>query len=192
MRYGYQKQKLALVVLTGDGPSLLGRNWLKYTCLDWNNICTVHMAKKETFDTLLKLHECLSANKLGNVKPFTASLQILPSATMRFLKPCQVSFTIKNAVSRELYHVEKQGIILSVSTSQWAAPIVIVSKKDGRFRICNDYKVMVNQALDVEEYPLPTPNELFSTYSSGRRQLQAYLQVPVDGASKPCLTVNTY
>ena len=84
-----------------------------------------------------------------------------------------------------------------MSTSQWAAPTVIVPKKDGRFRICGDYKVTVNQALDVEEYLLPTPEELFSTLSGGRifsklDLSQAYLQVSVDEASKPYLTVNTH
>ena len=93
--------------------------------------------------------------------------------------------------------MEKQGIISSVSTSQWAVPIVIVPKKDGRFRICGDYKVTVNQALDVEEYPLPTPEELFSTLSGGRifsklDLSQAYPQVSVDEASKPYLRVNTH
>ena len=30
VRYCEQEQKLVLVVVAGDGPSLLGRNWLKY------------------------------------------------------------------------------------------------------------------------------------------------------------------
>ena len=32
--YNNQKQKLVLVVVAGNGPRLLGRNWLKYICLD--------------------------------------------------------------------------------------------------------------------------------------------------------------
>ena len=38
VQYGEQNQKLVLVVVKGDGPSLLGRNWLKYIRLDWHNI----------------------------------------------------------------------------------------------------------------------------------------------------------
>ena len=41
VQYGDQKQKLVLVVVEGNGPSLLGRNWLKYLRLDWNNIFSV-------------------------------------------------------------------------------------------------------------------------------------------------------
>ena len=47
--------------------------------------------------------------------------------------------------------------------SVWAAPIVAVSKRDGKFRICGDYKVTVNKFLDVDQYPLPKPAELFAT-----------------------------
>ena len=54
VRYGDQKQKLVLVVVTGDGPSLLGRNWLKYIRLDWNSIFAVRTIRKKTLDTLLK------------------------------------------------------------------------------------------------------------------------------------------
>jgi len=36
--YGNQKQKLVLVVVEGNGTSLLSRNWLKYLRLYWNNI----------------------------------------------------------------------------------------------------------------------------------------------------------
>ena len=192
-----QKQKLVLVVVAGNDPSLLGRNWLKYIRLDWSSLFAVRTARKKKLDSLLKQHESLFTDELGNVKPFTASLQILPNATLHFFKPRPVPFAIKVAVSQELNHLEKQGIISSVSTSQWAAPIVIVPKKDGRFRICGDYKVTVNQALDVQEYPLPTPEELFSTLSGGRifsklDLSQAYLQVSVDEASKPYLTFNTH
>ena len=33
--------------------------------------------------------------------------------------------------------------------NDWAAPIVAVPKGDGQIRICGDYKVTVNQSLDV-------------------------------------------
>ena len=142
--------------------------WLKYIRLDLSSIFAVQRARKKMLDTLLKQQESLFTDKLRNVKPFTASLQILTNATPRFFKSRPVQFSIRDAVSQELNHLEKQRMISSVSTSQWAAPIVIVPKKNGRYRIFSDHKVTVNQALDVEEYLLPTPEELFSTLSGGR------------------------
>ena len=93
--------------------------------------------------------------------------------------------------------LEEQGIIKKVSHSNWAAPIVLVPKKDGHFRICGDYKVTVNQALSVEQYPLLKPEDLFTTLVGGQafsklEISQAYLQVQLDEQCKHYLTVNTH
>ena len=77
-------------------------------------------------------------------------------------------FAIKDAIGQELDNLEHQGIIIPVAHSEWDAPIVAIPKSDGKFCICGDYKVMVNQALAVDEYPLPTPEELFSNLAGGR------------------------
>ena len=197
VQYGQQKQKLVLVVVAGNGPSLLGRNWLKYIRLDWNNIFAIRTAKMRPLNTLLQRYQALFSKEQGQIHPFTVSLHTQPGATPRFFKPRAVPFAIKDAVSKELNHLEQQGVISPVTHSQWAAPIVAVPKKDGKFRICGDYKVTINQALAVDEYPLPTPEELFSTLAGGKvfsklDLSQAYLQVPVDEASKPYLTINTH
>ena len=197
VKYGDQKEKLVLVVVEGNGPSLLGRNWLKYIRLDWHNIFTIRTAKMKPLNTLLQRHQSLFSKELGEIRPFTATLHIKPDATPRFFKPRPVPFAIKDAISQELKCLEQQGTISPVSHSQWATPIVPVPKKDGKFRICGDYKVTVNQVLAVEEYPLPTPEELFSTLSGGKifsklDLSQAYLQLPVQSESKPYLTINTH
>lgn len=197
VQYGEQKQKLVLVVVSGNGPSLIGRNWLKYIRLDWNSIFALRTARIKPLQKLQDQHQNLFSSNLGSIQPFTASLQVNPDANPRFFKPRPVPFAIKDAISQELDRLEQQNIISPVSHSQWAAPIVPVPKKDGKFRICGDYKVTVNQALSVEEYPLPTPEELFSTLSGGKvfsklDLSQAYLQLPVDDASKCYLTINTH
>ena len=56
----------------------------------------------------------------------------------------------------------------AVSHSQWSSPIITIPEKDGRFRRFGDYKVTLNQVLDMDEYPLPIPEELSSTLS-GRK-----------------------
>ena len=100
-------------------------------------------------------------------------------------------FAIRVAVGKELDLLEKQGIIEKVCHSEWAAPMVPVPKKDGRFRICKDYKVTVNQFLVVEQHPLPKPDDLFATLAGGKcfskiDLSQAYLQVLLDEESRNC------
>ena len=56
-----------------------------------------------------------------------------------------------------------------------------VSKKE-KLRICGDYKVTVNAVLDVEQYPLPKSQELFTTLAGGEKfskldLQQAYLEL---------------
>ena len=197
VKYGTQEAKLVLVVVGGNGPSLFGRNWLKYLRLDWSTIAAVRTARPTALDTLMKRHQQLFADELGTVEPYKATLQVQPDATPRFFKPRQVPFAIKAAIGEELDRLEQQGIIEKVSHSEWAAPIVAVPKKDGRFRICGDYKVTVNQALSVEQYPLPKPEDLFATLAGGKvfsklDLSQAYLQVQLDEKSTPYVTINTH
>lgn len=62
----------------------------------------------------------------------------------------------------ELSKLEALGIISPVASSDYATPIVPITKRDGSVRICGDYKVTVNPVLDTERYPLPKADELFS------------------------------
>ena len=57
-------------------------------------------------------------------------------------------------------------MLKKVETSHWATPIVPVLKPDGKVRICDDFKVTLNQYLDVPGYPMPT-SVLFTKLNGG-------------------------
>ena len=102
----------------------------------------------------------------------------------------------KGAVEQELAGLDEKGVLKKVSHSSWVAPIVPVPKKDGKVRICGDYKVTVNPHLDVDQHPLPRPEELFSTLANGKAFTkidlsQAYQQMQLEESSAQYLTVNT-
>ena len=91
-------------------------------------------------------------------------------------------------MENELDRLESSGILEKVSYSEWAAPIMVVPKKDGKIRLCGDYKVTVNSALEVDQYPLPRPDDLFATLAGGNKFTtldlsQAYLQLVLDEES---------
>ncbi len=71
--------------------------------------------------------------------------------TLRFHRPRPVPFAVKSiaTVEQELRRLEEK-----VDQSDWAVPIVSVPKRM-EVRVCGDYKVTVNPALSVDQYPLP-------------------------------------
>ena len=131
------------------------------------------------------------------ITPFKAKLQMKPDSQPKFHKPRPVPFAIRDAIGEELDRLEAEGITERVNHSEWAAPIVAVPKKDGKFRICGDYKVTVNPALQVDQYPLSKPEDLFATLAGGEKFTtldlsQAYLQLELDEESSQCTTINTH
>ena len=66
--YGDQDPKqLSLVVVRGNGPTLLGRNWLKHFVLDWNTIRSVQLEKDQLLG-LLNEYADVFADKLGTTR----------------------------------------------------------------------------------------------------------------------------
>ena len=81
--------------------------------------------------------------------------------------------------------------------SCWATPIVPVPKKDGTFRICGDFKVTVSPALEVDQHPIPKPEDIFDSLAGGQHfstldLSQAYQQLLHDDKSKELVTINTH
>ena len=56
---------------------------------------------------------------------------------------------MKDAVEQELNRLKKAGVLKKIDFSDWASPVVVVPKKDGRLKLSGDYKVTINPAIDV-------------------------------------------
>ena len=65
-------------------------------------------------------------------------------------------------MGNEIDRLEREGILSPVSYSEWASPVVIVTRPNGRIRLCGDFKSTLNPVLENEEYPMPTADELFN------------------------------
>ncbi|CAD6184352.1 unnamed protein product [Caenorhabditis auriculariae] len=94
------------------------------------------------------------------------------------------------AVEGELNRLQQLGVIEPVTHSQWAAPVVCIKKASGKIRVCSDFSTGLNSALEDEEYPLPTSEEIFANLNGGSVFTQidlsdAYLQVELDPESQP-------
>ena len=193
VQYGLQERQLPLVVVAGSGPSLFGRNWLADIQLDWGSI------EKMTSPLEQLLHDYAEVFRpeLGQLKGVEATLEIQPEACPKFLKPRSMPYAIKDAVERDIERLEALGVLEKVRSSDWAAPIVPVPKSDGGIRICGDYKVTINPALKVDQYPMPTPEDLFATVAGGEKFTKldlahAYQQVVLAPKDRKYVTINTH
>ena len=199
VEYGDQFHSLMIRVVKEGGPSLVGRDWLKHLQLDWKMVCNVQCSveKDSVWQSVLSKYSNIFKPGLGMMKEITAKLKLKPRAVPQFHRARSVPFSLKGAVEQEIHRLEELGVLERVVHSEWAAPIVVVPKKDGRVRLCGDYKVTVNKFLDVDQYPLPKPNELFATLTGGKRFTkldlsQAYTQMVLEEDSRCYVTINTH
>ncbi len=97
----------------------------------------------------------------------------------------------------ELDRLLNDNILEPVKFSEWAEPIVPVIKPDNSVRICGDYKLTVNQASKLEQYPIPKLDDLLEKLAGGEKYSKldlshAYQQVILDEVSKRYVTLNTH
>jgi hypothetical protein len=67
-------------------------------------------------------------------------------------------------VSAMINKLVKDGM-LQPSTSTWVSPIVIVKKKDGQLRLCQDYRKL-NMITKKDHYPMPVMEDLMVQLSN--------------------------
>ena len=195
VEYNGQTVNLPLVVTQADGPPLLGRDWLAALCLDWKTIFTV--ATTLSLQQVLEKYSGVFKEGLGELRDAKAKIYVDKEERPQFFPPRQVPFAIRQKVEEELDRLQSLGVIRPVQFSDWAAPIVPVMKKDGRVRICGDYKITIDRAAKVEEYPIPRIEELFASLVGGKSFTKldlshAYLQIPLEKDSCRYVTINTH
>ena len=111
-------------------------------------------------------------------------------------KPRSVPFALRAKVDNELQRLQSTGVIVPIEHSDWAAPIVPVLKANGEVRICGDYKLSVNKAAKVDQYPIPNIDDLYSKLSGGVAYSKldlshAYEQVCLSNESQHLTTITT-
>jgi hypothetical protein len=199
-----QCTQLRLLVGYENRNNILGRNWINALHLnkrtlddiDSNNTVLNVNPGIENLNHIMKLYQEIFNDGLGCCK-LKAHLHIKPDMIPKFCKPRSLPFAYRQAVESELARLVSEKVLEPVNIAKWAAPIVVVPKSGGKIRICADFSTGVNQVLDIDQYPLPKPNDLFVALNGGTLFSkidfsEAYLQVELDDDSKELLIINTH
>ena len=100
------------------------------------------------FPDIFALHN----SDLGKTSLVEHQIDVDDSTPAR-LPPRHLPLHKRQAGETALQEMEDKGVIRP-SSSPWAAPVIIVQKKDGGARFCIDYRAL-NGLTKKDAYPLP-------------------------------------
>ncbi|GJZ84605.1 putative reverse transcriptase domain-containing protein [Tanacetum coccineum] len=86
-------------------------------------------------------------------------IELIPGATPVAKSPYRLAPSEMEELSGQLKELQDKGFIRP-SSSPWGAPVLIVKKNDGSFRMCIDY-IELNKLTVKNRYPLPRIDDLF-------------------------------
>lgn len=199
--YSNMCNEIKIYVMKNGGPSLLGRDFMvkfkMYFVLANNiNYCNSVDDGKEV-QHLLDLYPDVWKNEVGCFNKFEVELQLKENTTPKFFKPRTVPFALRDRVSKEIDRLVNLGILIPVSYSEYATPIVPVLKENGKLKIAGDFSCTLNKDLKVDKYPLPRIEEVFSKIGGGESYSKidlsnAYNQFKLSKSSQKLTTINTH
>ena len=114
--------------------------------------------------------------------PFQHTIELLPGTSPSYEPVRRLSVPLLKELKEQLIQLQEKGFI-TPSCSPYGAPILFVKKKNGKLRLCIDYRKL-NQQTIKNRYPLPRTDDLldllqgahvFSTLDLA----SGYYQIPI-------------
>src|ERR1041384_8712211 len=115
---------------------------------------------KKNKDLFAKSIEELQQTNVGEHKIITEDVHPIKRNAYRIL-PKENEF-----IDSEIKEMLKQNLI-QPSTSPWSFPVVVVKKKNGKFRFCVNYKPL-NDVTKKDNYPLPRIDEILDSLKDAK------------------------
>ena len=194
--YKGEEYELSLVIVQGNGLALFGRDWLSKIHLDWHSI-TFHTVLSPELGRVLQKYEVMFHEELGTIGTPPVHLSIKENCKPKFVPARSVPFAIKDATARDIERLQSLGIIEKVEFSRWVTPIVPIPNRDETFHICGDFKVTLNPVLQVDQHPIPKPENIFMSLVGEKLFMtldlsQVYQQLMINEESKELVTISTH
>ena len=109
-----------------------------------------------------------------------------------------VTFAIHSKQEVTLERLVRKDVIDKAEHSEWASPTVHIVKANGDLRICRDYSVTLMNFSVLEQYPVPTLEELLTKLSAVGKKFtkfdisQAHHQLGLTPESRRYTSINTH
>ena len=135
-------------------------------------------------------------SSVGPIRGIKVKLPLKANVTPVFHRSREPPLPLQAEVAKELDRMVETGVISPVSGSEWASPLVIQRKKNGKVRLCCDYKLSVNECLMSDVCNTPTLETAFSKIRGAKVFAKfdlksAFWQLELDEGSKAITTINT-
>ena len=145
------------IYIANSSHNLLGLDFIEPLGLldiPLNQICKVVSSSSPLNNTIDQTKEIMKRfspvfkNNLGRCTHAEAMLSLKPSTKPVFRPKRPVPYAALPLVDQELKQLEEMKVIMPVTYSRWAAPIMVVKKADGSVRLCADFSTGLNAALE--------------------------------------------
>lgn len=128
-----------------------------------------------------------SLQELGCTDKTEMSIEVNSNRPIVY-RPYRLSHKERENVREMVGEMLNAGIVRE-SVSEYASPIILVRKKDGKFRMCVDYR-MLNSVTVKERYPMPNIDDEIARLSGQAYFVtldlaSGYYQVPISEKSRP-------
>lgn len=131
----------------------------------------------------------------GRTNTIQHNIQLIPGTKPQNSPPYRYAPARRKVIEKQLTEMLESGVIIP-SHSPWAAPVVLIEKKDGTTRFCIDFRKL-NELTVRDAYPLPriddTLDELQNAKFVSTLDLRSgYWQVEMDQESRPLTAFVTH
>ncbi|UYV67231.1 K02A2.6-like, partial [Cordylochernes scorpioides] len=135
---------------------------------------------------VLERYEDLFSSRLGRTNLAKHRIDTEDAKPIKH-KPYMVSPKERDIIKEQIDEMLTEGIIRP-SSSPWSFPVILVKKRDGKYRFCVDYRKLNNVTVK-DVYPIPRIDEVMDTlqgsiYFSAIDLRSGYWQVEVEERDK--------
>ncbi|UYV62591.1 hypothetical protein LAZ67_2001247 [Cordylochernes scorpioides] len=142
--------------------------------------------EKEQLKQVLERYEDLFSSGLGRSNLAKHRIDTEGAKPIKH-KPYRASAKEREIIKEQIDEMLRDGIIRP-SSSPWSFPVILVKKRDGKYRFCVDYRKL-NDVTVKDVYPIPRIDEVLDTlqgskYFSAIDLKSGYWQVEVEEKDK--------